>query len=362
MTRRANAYAQIHALGAARACAALLLLLAATLSAPRIEAQVASFARLGKDVLDVMPPSERVSGPPGAMAVVNAQCSNEPSADLRRRIVEIAAQEWGFFGFPVVDQTEPPPPQPPGQRPRRPPTWLDPAESNRVASTIAGYWTATPDGAWILTRQNGIWRGPMGVGARWRDAWSAAFISWVMCSAGVADADRFERAIAHYTYIDQAIEASTVRGSHTAFVAYDVGVVPIEPGDLLCSSRRNGYRTIADRKRHLGTAARSHCDIVVYVDRPRARIMTIGGNVRGAVSLKLQYAQSAASDDRLHRAVGHAGRAIFAHLRLEAAPIDDAAFLDTPTIRALSDDAVLRNTVEGKLGFELELGDARPSS
>ena len=231
-----------------------------------------------------------------------------------------------------------------------------------MASSIAGYWAATPDGGWILTRQNGIWRGPYGVAARWRDPWSAAFVSWVMCSAGLGSNERFRRAIAHHTYIDQAIIGGATADSKTAFVAFDVGVKPIEPGDLLCSSRRNGYRSIADRKPHLGAAARTHCDIVVYVDRGASRILTIGGNVRGTVSLKLQYAETDPSDDRLHRRVGHAGRTIFAHLKLRAEPVDAALLFDTPTIRALATNGDLRDVVETKLGMELLPGVPRTSS
>lgn len=333
-----------------------------TLVSTQATAQIAMLARLGKDVLDVMPPSERVVGSPGDMAVADAQCTQSVPDDVRRRIVEIAVQEWAFFGFPIIDQTAPPPPQPPTRRPRRRPTWLDPDESSRVASSIAGYWAATPDGAWILTRQNGLWRGPTGIASRWRDPWSAAFISWVMCSAGLGNRAEFARAIAHHVYIDQAIRSAEAATATTAYVAHDVGVEPIEPGDLLCSSRRNGYRSIADRKRHLGTPARAHCDIVVLVDRSTSRILTIGGNVRGTVGLKLQYAETDPLDERLHRAIGHGGRAIFAHLKLRAQSGDDQVLLATPTIRALVEDAGLLDMVETKLGLTLDPTAARTSS
>lgn len=333
---------------------AMLGLFVCALVATQASAQIATLSRLGKDVLDVLPPSERVVGPPGDMAVADAQCPKDAPANIRQRIVEIAVQEWAFFGFPVIDQTAPPPPQPTGQRPRRPPTWLDPDESSRVASSIAGYWAVTPDGAWILTRQNGQWRGPAGIASRWRDPWSAAFVSWVMCSAGLGSRSEFARAIAHHVYIDQAIRSAEAESPTTAYVAYDVGVEPIEPGDLLCSSRRNGYRSVADRKRHLGTAARTHCDIVVLVDRAAARILTIGGNVRGTVGLKLQYAETSPSDPELHRVVGHGSRRIFAHLKLRAESGDDRVLFDTPTIRALVEDAGLLHVVEAKLGLELE--------
>lgn len=362
MKRRRSLERSRHEHETRRGLCVLAGMLLGALTAVNANAQIATLARLGKDVLDVMPPSERVRGEPGAMAVADAQCPQSARPDLRRHIVEIAVQEWGFFGFPVYDQTTPPPQQPAGQRPRRPPTWLDPVESNRVATSIAGYWAVTPDGAWILSRQNNLWRGPAGIASRWRDPWSAAFVSWVMCSAGLGSRDQFERAIAHHSYIDQAIASATEPRPRTAFVAYDVGVEPIEPGDLLCSSRRNGYRSVADRQRHLGTAARTHCDIVVHVDRAASRILTIGGNVRGTVGLKLQYAESHPRDARLHRIVGHGSRTIFAHLKLRADPVGDSILMDTPTIRALVQNLSLRDVVERKLEMELESAVPRTSS
>src|SRR5690606_18972752 len=160
-------------------------------------------------------------------------------------------------------------------------------ESARVAASIAGYWASTSDGSWILSRQNAIWSGADGIGARWQDPWSAAFISWVMCESGLGSEGRFRRHIAHHAYIDQAIEARDDPSSGAAFVAYDVGERPIEPGDMVCRARRAIYRSIAERRRNLGDGVRSHCDIVVEIDAERDRILAIGGNVQGKVSLKL---------------------------------------------------------------------------
>ena len=68
-------------------------------------AQQPAFDRLSLDRLDVLPPSERVSGTPGEMAIRTTMCRDLPLNEVRRRIVDVAAQEWGFFGFTVVDQT-----------------------------------------------------------------------------------------------------------------------------------------------------------------------------------------------------------------------------------------------------------------
>jgi len=294
-------------------------------------AQGTSFERLPTARLDVTPPSGRVSGAPGSMVIRRTTCGDLPIDEVRRRIVDIAVQEWAFFGFTVVDQTRI---DASGRSTRR--SWRrwrpSPAESARVADSIAGYWAVTPQGRWILNAQNGIWNGSAGVAARWRYPWSAAFVSWVMCEAGLGDASRFERAVAHHTYIDQAIRARGSDETPAGFAAYDIGAMAIAPGDLLCSARRPVYRSIAERRRQMGAGARTHCDIVVKLDPARDRILAIGGNVRGRVSLKLL---PAAREPGKHlRPVG-GSRPLFAHLKLRAAPIGADAFERTPTMRAV---------------------------
>jgi hypothetical protein len=315
-----------------RAAVTLVLAVAAgAVSASVGLAQQASFDRLPPALLDVTPPAGRVSGAPGRMAIRPTPCGSLPLEAVRRRIVDIAVQEWGFFGFIVVDQTNTGAggrAAPRTRRRRR----LGRAESARVADSIAGYWAVTPQGGWILNAQNARWNGPNGVAARWRYPWSAAFVSWVMCEAGLGDTSRFRRAVAHHTYIDQAIRARASNETPAAFSAYDIGTTPIAPGDLLCSARRPAYRSIAERRRQMGTGARTHCDIVVQLDGPRNRILAIGGNVRGRVALKILPAARAAGED-LHPVAG--ARRLFAHLKLRAAPIGADAFQHTPTMRAV---------------------------
>jgi hypothetical protein len=294
-------------------------------------AQQARLDRLPPAILDVLPPSERVSGAPGGMTIRRTSCRTAPLADVRRRIVDLAVQEWGFFGFTVVDQTNIGAASRGTRRPRRR-RRPSRAESVRVAGSIAGYWTATPQGGWILNAQNDVWTGPRGVAARWRYPWSAAFVSWVMCEAGLGDASRFRHAVAHHRYIDQAIRASATDGSPGAFTAHDVGTTAIAPGDLLCSARRPAYRSIAERRRQMGNGARTHCDIVVELDASRDRILAIGGNVRGTVALKLLPAARGPGEPL--RPVG-GGRPMFAHLKLRAASIEANALDHTPTMRAL---------------------------
>lgn len=292
-------------------------------------AQTTPFDRLPAAEFDAAPPSAMVQGPPGRMGVGSGGCRNLSAGKVRRRIVDVAVQEWGFFGFHVFDQTVPRPRRAGGTR-----RWwwrpVDAAEGARVASTIAGYWAATPRGPWMIDRQNQRWNGPSGLTSRWRDPWSAAFISWVMCEGGVGSRERFQRSIAHHTYVDQAIRARDAKSAISAFVAHDLGEAPVEPGDLLCSARRNSYESLAQRRRHLGVGARMHCDVVVGLEPDRERILTIGGNVRGTVGLKLMPA--ALRNGRLAPP-----QRLFAHLKLRADPIGNDALSASPTLQALED-------------------------
>ena len=240
----------------------LLLSLATLLAvAAGANAQQVPFQRLPAEVLDVLPPAERVAGTPGMMSVQQTSCRTRPTAEVRRRIVDLAVQEWGFFGFTVIDQTQGDDDDDGGSRfPAAPSRSV---ETARIAADIAGYWTVTPEGSWILENQNDIWNGPRGAGERWRTPWSAAFISWVMCEGGLGNSIQFRRAIAHHSYIDQAIRARDQGSTAPAFAAYDAGEAEVAPGDLLCTARRPEYQTLAERRRQMGEGARTHCDVVV---------------------------------------------------------------------------------------------------
>jgi hypothetical protein len=285
--------------------------------------------RLARGVLDVVPPSALASGEPGRMRLHAPECRTLPPDETRRRIVDVAVQEWAFFGFRVVDQADV------SSGPRRRRSRLGAADAARVAASIAGYWAVTPEGAWIVERQNVAWNGARGLAARWNAPWSAAFLSWVMCEAGLGSAGQFQRAVAHHAYIDQAIRARDGRAPQAAFTAYDAGEMPIEPGDLVCSSRRPRYRSLDERRSQMGVGARSHCDVVVSVDETGERILAIGGNVRGTVSVKLFPAVRRAGEPLRVAAVGDDARPMFAHLKLRAASIAANALATSPTVRAL---------------------------
>jgi hypothetical protein len=313
---------------------------AAALVAAASVASAAStaFDRLPQAVLDITPPTSRVSGAPGDMQLRARPCRTLPLGEVRRRIVDIAVQEWGYFGFLVRDEVAAA--QDAGDLGNGigdgPVDWrflfprLTSDEAARVATSVAGYWAVTPEGAAMVARQNQSWREPDPPGRA--DPWSAAFVSWVMCEAGLGAEGRFQRAIAHHVYIDQAIRARQGGAPRSAFAAYDSGEAAIGPGDLLCASRRPVYRSLAERRRQLGVGARSHCDIVVRIDEAAGRIAVIGGNVGRAVSLKILRAARNRSG-HLEAASLDEGRPVFAHLKLRAPAIDARALDSSPTIQ-----------------------------
>ncbi len=309
----------------------LVTLFCLSLLSPTLLAQESSFApRLPQSVLDVIPPSQRVAGPLGNMRFTQRDCRALPIEEVRRRIVNTAIQEWAFFGFSTDLQPRELDRESTG--PRRPFVYprLSPNESERLASSIAGYWSATPNSDWILQRQNSRWQ-TEGFSARWRDAWSAAFISWVMCEGGLGEPQQFQRAIAHHSYIDQAILAAQGQNTEAVYEAVPLGKKEISPGDLLCRGSRPAYRSIAQRAAQIGEGARTHCDIVVKVDAQKEQISVIGGNVRATVRMKVLPATSE-QQQPLHP-IADNGRQLFAHLKLLAPEIEANAFDLSPTIR-----------------------------
>ncbi len=310
------------------------------------------FDRLPAHVFDATPPAARVSGEAGSMTARPGTCRALPVVDARQRIVELAVQEWAFFGFPVVEYDDDEDDAatrggrigepggggrggPVGGRGRGP-SRIGTPEAARTAASIGGYWAVTPGGAWILEQQNQYWRDAISGVTRWRFPWSAAFISWLMCEGGIGAPEQFQRAIAHHTYIDQAIRSRDGGAARAVYVAHDAGETAIAPGDLLCTSRQPVFRTLADRRRQMGQGARTHCDVVVKVDETRNQILTIGGNVRGVVGLKIFPARQA--QGRLQPSLPSSARQIFAHLSLRGTLSSAAlvAFDRSPTLRTMA--------------------------
>ncbi len=105
-------------------------------------------------------------------------------------------------------------------------------------------------------------------------AWSAAFISWDIQSAGVPR-DLFCPDQRHTIYVERLVERARRPGAD--FIPRRPDERAPEVGDLICSSRNGSGTTLDNLNRGAG-----HCDIVVEV-RPGA-LAAIGGNVGDSVS------------------------------------------------------------------------------
>jgi len=233
-----------------------------------------------------------------------------PAMNLRHSIVRHAMLEWAKFSFPLFDLSGSAlafaPTRPwslsksrrlslyryvQGREPRL--LRLGHMEDDEAVSrAIASYWTVTQ--RWQLKVQNSIWR--LVPSAGWVRPWSAAFVSWVMCKAGLSK-EQFGPSPAHANYVDQAIYGES------AFDAHDLaGTIPA-PGDLICADmggklsladagkhkgryrRTETFKTIGDRKTYGRGGRPMHCDIIVKTDLRTQLTFAIGGNVKHAVSL-----------------------------------------------------------------------------
>jgi len=188
----------------------------------------------------------------------------------RAAAVAIALREWRVFGQPVDDDPPDtrPPPQPQDKPERQEALW----------QRVGEYWylgqdADRPEAEWTgMHNQHGD-EFPADEDSSY--AWSAAFISYVMRTAGAAN--RFPYSPAHHTYIDLA---------RTNAGVWAVTALPPETyapalGDLICLARAKRPLRYADLP--AGDFA-AHCDIVVGV--AAGMLSVLGGNVDDAVTMK----------------------------------------------------------------------------
>jgi hypothetical protein len=124
--------------------------------------------------------------------------------------------------------------------------------------------------------------------------WSAAFISHIMDSAGLSDA-QFRYASAHWRFIQRAFDGDN--DPDYAYRARDPRKTTPRPGDLLCYARGGSpLKSFAEWRSAVkspGFSIGSHCEVVVRVDLEANKLETIGGNVLHSVArrqLKLNEA------------------------------------------------------------------------
>jgi hypothetical protein len=223
---------------------------------------------------------EEASAPPSNAQFVAGAGHSPPFAQRpydrfsRVQAVAIAEDEWRLFGQRVDDN-----PPDPNQE----------AESNDDLQRLPGFWQRIGEYWWLgqdATRRESAWTGMHDEYGQEFDiqradyyAWSAAFISYVMRTAGAGA--RFPYAPSHSTYINIAKDMQRGHTSGWALVAERVDQYAPAPGDLICfwrGKRRMTYERLPAR--HFP----AHCDIVVH--RDTAQISVIGGNVDAAVTMK----------------------------------------------------------------------------
>jgi hypothetical protein len=106
-------------------------------------------------------------------------------------------------------------------------------------------------------------------------AWSSAFISYLMRKAGAGD--DFKYATSHSQYISQAVK-NRKENNAKKFKAYKPNEVKVEVGDLICYPRQSGVGYDSQ------AGYMSHCDLVISVNGNTA--VGVGGNVSDSVSKK----------------------------------------------------------------------------
>ena len=229
-------------------------------------------------------------------------CAEKAMDDtLRQRLVSLAMQEWQKFGEQIYDVSSRVPFHYPGgeyfelvpQEDNPAVTGVTPRllrigkkeDDKTLDAAIASYWATVPQGDYFINRQNKVWEAASTAG--WADAWSSAFISWVMCEAGVPQ-NQFKRAASHIGYVNGIVENPSI------YKAVDVKQAGVpKAGDLICADRNKeepytGLQDHLDNKEKLEKAYKFrplHCDLVVKRDWEHNRIYAIGGNVQDSVTL-----------------------------------------------------------------------------
>lgn len=215
-----------------------------------------------------------VAGCAAPPVVREAPVAYPPS--VRDRILRIAEAEWREWGGLIAG---------PGL-PRLPPG----AEGSIEAfPRVLAYWRAVPDAEAeaAVARNRALWSaqlaGQPGRGV-WSDpAWSAAFVSYVMRTAGV-DQREFHASAAHAFYLDAILRDAAEFPDRAPFIPHDPAARAPAPGDLICADRSS--RPLASWRERLPEAGEfrpMHCDIVVRVSPGMAE--AVGGNVADAVTV-----------------------------------------------------------------------------
>ena len=194
----------------------------------------------------------------------------------RERIVRFALTEWQDWGGYVTTPGEKHPPS------------KAPGPESAIANfpRVLAYWRAVEEDRPVIDRNRDRYAAALqgAATAPWREpAWSAAFISWVMRSAGV-DQREFAGTAAHSFYLDAILADARDFPAQAPFVPHSIGDYAPAPGDLVCGDRsRRPLTDWRERLAEIGQFRAMHCDIVVRVGPFVAE--AVGGNVEDAVTM-----------------------------------------------------------------------------
>lgn len=165
------------------------------------------------------------------------------SRPLRDRVVRIASGERLFWGNGKRTETQ-----------------------AIVSSRLQKYWKAAGFEFTLTQLRDPDFQ------AKW--PWSAAFVSWVMKTAGAGDDFRYTAS--HWRYV-AAAKANRIAGNDKPTRAYRVEEHSVEIGDIVVKRRASMTATYDN----IESGHPTHGDIVVAIEDGRA--VTIGGNVGHSV-------------------------------------------------------------------------------
>jgi hypothetical protein len=148
------------------------------------------------------------------------------------------------------------------------------------SSRIADYWLALPSAEYnrlLKSAGKGVGR----LDGTVDFAWSAAFVSYCMQTAGAGT--QFPYAAGHATWMVQAIKAKQKNKLKAALVGYRPGEIALAVGDIIGKPREAGVTY--DNAVATGWFY-SHSDIVVAIDAAKKKAYVIGGNVGQSVGMQ----------------------------------------------------------------------------
>jgi len=202
---------------------------------------------------------------------VSQPARNPDKGFSRAAVVAVALSEWRQFGAPVNDDDHL--------------NWDKPERNEGLWQRVGLYWSVGMNPGAPEARRTGK-HDEYGREFPPEDdekyAWSAAFVSYVMRTAGAGMA--FPYAPDHSTYINAAKRMTLGTDNGWLVTAERPSSYAPVPGDLICRGRDSSASLSFDDLPTAGSFP-AHCDIVV--GQPNSgTISVIGGNVQDTVTMR----------------------------------------------------------------------------